>query len=175
LIALVLLLLVSSSASGQSLVVHGSAGLTITDAGYSLAAGFGFAPTTRLTVVFGLDRTHLASRLTTDARGRLSSAFRGGTITLAAAELRATIFRRDRVSPYVVGGIGAGVSQPNVNEIFPERVTNQARVLFVGGGVHVPLQERISLFGDVRMVFGVEGSEGIVAFAPVRAGLAWRF
>jgi hypothetical protein len=67
------------------------------------------------------------------------------------------------------------VSRPHVNQTFPDRVTNQARVLFAGGGLHVPLGERLSVFGDIRMVFGAEGLEGIVAFAPVRAGVAWRF
>jgi hypothetical protein len=90
-------------------------------------------------------------------------------------ELRASLLGRDRVSPYVFGGTGAGVSRPNVNERFPDRVTNDARVLFFGGGIHVPLGERISVFGDVRMVVGVERNDGIIAFAPVRAGVGWRF
>ena len=168
-------LLVSSHASGQSVVLQGSAGPTITDAGYSAAAGIGLSATSRLTVLFGVERAHLSSRFTTDSLGRLTSALRGGTLTFGAAEVRATLLRRDRVSPYALGGFGAGVSRPHVNDRFPDRVTNQARVLFAGGGLHVPFGERISVFGDVRMVFGAEGLEGIVAFAPVRAGVAWRF
>jgi hypothetical protein len=39
----------------------------------------------------------------------------------------------------------------------------------------VQLRGRISVCADVRMVFGPEGNEGMLAFAPVRAGLAWRF
>lgn len=39
-----LLLLVASTASGQSLLLHGSAGPTLTDSGYSAAGGIGFAP-----------------------------------------------------------------------------------------------------------------------------------
>jgi hypothetical protein len=39
----------------------------------------------------------------------------------------------------------------------------------------VPLRERISVFGDVRMTVGVEGDDGVLAFAPVRAGVVWRF
>ena len=174
-VAALLLLMVSSTASAQSLVFHGSGGPIITDSGYSFATGLGIAPTPRLTVLFAVDRTHLSTSITRDALGRVSSAFRGGTVTLATAEIRATLFRRERVSPYVLGGLGGGVSQPNVNEVFPSRVTNQARVLFVGGGIHLPLRDRLSVFGDVRMVFGTEGVEGIIAFAPVRAGVAWRF
>jgi hypothetical protein len=169
------LVLVASPASGQSAVLQGSAGPTITDAGYSVAAGIGLSATSRLTVLFGVERTHLSSRFTTDSLGRLTSAFRGGTVTVGTAEVRATLLRGDRVSPYLLGGFGGGVSRPHVNQTFPDRVTNQARVLFAGGGLHVPLGERLSVFGDIRMVFGAEGLEGIVAFAPVRAGVAWRF
>ena len=173
--AVFLLLLVSSSASGQSFVIEGSAGPTITDPGYSVAAGFGWTPTPRLTVQFDVERTHLPSQFTYDAFGRLESGLRGGTFTFAAAELRASILGRDRVSPYVFGGYGAGVSRPNVNERFPTRVSNSARVIFFGGGIHIPVRTRISVFGDVRLVGGVEGNEGIIAYAPVRAGVAWRF
>jgi hypothetical protein len=169
------LLLVASAASGQSIVLHGSAGPNITDAGHSLAAGVGFCPTSRLTVLFSVERTHLDSRVTRDSQGRVVSAFRGGTITLGAAEVRVTLLPPERLSPYVLGGFGAGVSRPHLNETFPIRVTNQARVLFAGGGLQVPLGERITVFGDVRMVFGVEGTEGLVAYAPIRAGVAWRF
>jgi hypothetical protein len=173
-IAVVSIWLVSNTVSGQSLELQGSAGPTVTDSGYSLAAGIGFSPTSRLTLLFGVERTHLSSRFTSDGRGG-GAAFRGGSFTLAAAELRATILGRDRVSPYVFGGYAVGVSRPNVNEIFPHSVTNNAHALFVGGGIQVPLRERLSVFGDIRMVFGVEGNDGIVAFAPVRAGIAWRF
>ena len=169
------LLLVPGEASSQSLVLQGSAGPTITDSGHSVAAGIGFAPNSRVTLLLGVERAHLSSRVTRDSRGNVASAFRGGTFTFAAAEVRATLLGRERVSPYALGGFGAGVSRPNVNEIFPNPVTNQTRVLFAGGGLHVPLGERLSMFGEVRMVFGVEGNEGIVAFAPLRAGLAWRF
>jgi hypothetical protein len=172
--AMLSLLLVSAAASGQSLVAQGSAGPTITDAGHSVAVGIGVSATSRLSVLFGLEQTHLASRFTSDGRGS-GSAFRGGTATLGTAELRATIFDRDRVSPYVLGGVGAGVSRPNVNAMFPNRVSNSARVLFFGGGIQVPLRDRLSVVADVRMVFGPEGTEGILAFAPVRAGVSFRF
>ena len=172
---LLLLLLLSNPANGQTLVLHGAMGPTIIDSGQSLAAGIGITPHPLLTVLFSVDRTHLAGRITRDAFGRVSTAFRGGTSTLATAELRATLFRRERLSPYVVGGLGAGVSQPNVNEVFPQPVTNYAQVVFFGGGLHVPLPARMSAFGDFRMLLGAEGREGMMAFAPVRAGLTWRF
>jgi hypothetical protein len=172
--ALLPLLLLSSAASAQSLVVQGSAGPTLTDGGYSVAANVGFSPLSRLTVLFGVEQTHLFSRFTSDGRGG-GNAFRGGTLTFASAELRATLLGRDRTSPYVFGGYGHGVSRPNVNERFPNEVTNTARVLFVGGGIQVPVRDRINIFGDVRLAFGTEGNDGIIAFVPVRVGVAWRF
>ena len=39
----------------------------------------------------------------------------------------------------------------------------------------MPLTDRVSAFADLRMMFGAEGIEGIVAVAPLRAGLALRF
>jgi hypothetical protein len=74
-----------------------------------------------------------------------------------------------------VAGFAAGVSRPNVNEVFPTPVTNGARAVFGGGGLLVPLGPRVTAFADVRMPIGAEGSEGIVALAPVRAGVAWHF
>jgi len=65
-------------------------------------------------------------------------------------ELRVTPLGRDRVGPYGLIGLAVGVSRPNVNERFPDSVTNDARAIFFGGGIHVPLKERISLFADGR-------------------------
>jgi hypothetical protein len=160
-------------ANAQSFELHGSAGPTITDAGNSFAAGVGLSPTSRLTLSFDFERTHLASRTSRD--GNTLSTFRGGTLLLGTAELRYALFGRDRFGPYGLAGLAAGVSHPNVNEMFPTRVSNQVRAMFVGGGVQVPLRERLAVFVDARMMFGAEGIEGIVAVAPVRAGVAWRF
>lgn len=171
--AILSLLLVSSAASGQSLLLHGSAGPTLIDSGYSAAAGIGFSPASRLTVLLGAERTHLSSEVTSDGRGG-GSAFRGGTFTLGAAELRVELLGRDRVSPYLLGGIAAGVSRPNVNETFPDPVTNHVRAFFFGGGIHVPLRGGISMFGDARMIVGAEAGESL-AILPVRVGVAWRF
>ena len=74
-----------------------------------------------------------------------------------------------------MAGFAAGASRPNVNEVFPTPVTNGARAVFGGGGLLVPFGQRLTAFADVRMLIGAEGNEGIVAVAPVRAGVAWRF
>ena len=117
--------------------------------------------------------THLSSRVTSDERGGGSS-FRGGTFTTVAAELRVELRGHDRVSPYVLGGIAARVTRPNVNQTFPDPVTNDVGAFFFGGAIHVPLRERISLFGDAGMIVGTEAGE-LLTILPVRVGLAWRF
>lgn len=157
----------------QSFVLQGSAGPTLIDSGYSLAAGIGLSPTSHLTVLFDLERTYLSSRLRSDGRGGFAG-YRGGTLTLGSAHLRVTPFGRDRVGPYGLVGFAAGRSRPNVNEAFPDPVTNDVRAIFFGGGVHVPIKERVSLFADGRMMIGAEAGE-LLAVAPIRAGLAWRF
>jgi hypothetical protein len=167
------LLATGSAASAQSLVLHGSAGPTLIDSGYSLAGGIGFSPTSHLTVLFDVERTYLSSRLRSDGRDGFAG-FRGGTLTLGSAQLRATPFGRDRVGPYGLVGFAAGVSRPNVNELFPDPVTNDVRAMFFGGGIHVPLKERLSLFADGRMMIGAEAGE-LLAVAPIRIGVAWRF
>ena len=159
-------------ANGQSFELHGSAGPTMTDTGNSLAAGAGFSPTSRLTIVFDFERTHLSSR--TSRNGGVVSSFRGGTLLLGTAGLRFEPFGRDRFGPFGVAGVAAGVSRPNVNDMFPGRVTNSVRAMFVGGGVHVPFGA-LAVFADARIMVGSEGNEGIVAIAPARAGIAWRF
>jgi hypothetical protein len=170
---LLMLLALPDLARSQSFEVYGSAGPTITDAGHSFAAGAGFSPTSRLTFLASFERTHLSTQTSFD--GQVFSAFRGGTLSIGTAELRVTPLGRSRFGPYGLAGFAAGVSRPNVNEQFPDPVTNDVRALFVGGGVQVPLGARLAAFGDVRMLFGSEGIEGIVAVAPVRAGITFRF
>jgi hypothetical protein len=161
-------------ASGQTFSAHVSAGPTVTDAGYSFAGGLGFSPAARVTLAANVERTHLFSRSTSDGRGGFSS-FRGGTLTLGSAELQVAPRGRNRVGPYGLVGFAAGQSRPNVNATFPNPVVNEARAVFFGGGVIAPIGERLSIFIDARMMIGAEGIEGIVAVAPIRAGIGWRF
>ena len=168
-----LLLACPPIASGQSFLLQGSAGATLIDTGYNLAGGIGVSPISQVTVLLDVERTHLSSELRSDGRGGVSG-FRGGTLTLVAAHLRVAPLGRDRVGPYGLAGFAAGQSRPNVNELFPDRVTNDVRAVFFGGGIHVPLKERISLFADGRMMLGTEAGE-LLAVAPIRAGIAWRF
>jgi hypothetical protein len=182
-VAFSLVVVCCSPASGQSVLVQGSFGPTIIDSGHNLsygidpghsvAVGIGVSPTPRLTLAVEVERTHRASQLRTDARGNVFG-FRGGTLTLATAELRASLFQSDRVGPYGLIGFAAGVSRLGVTDEFPDRVTNAVRAAVFGGGLHVPLRGRMSLFADGRMIIGSEASE-LLAVTPIRAGLAWRF
>jgi hypothetical protein len=46
--------------------------------------------------------------------------------------------------------------------------------MFFGGGINLPLNERMGLFADARMMVGAEAGE-LLAVAPIRGGFAWRF
>jgi hypothetical protein len=166
-----ILIALPSSAAAQSVSVHGSAGPTLRDSGYSVSAGVGFSPTSRVTFLFSYDQTHLSSWTRSD--GRSISSFRGGTLFQGAAELQVAPFGRGRLGPYGLVGLAAGRSRLNVNAVFPDPITNDVRAGFVGGGLHVPVRDRLSVFVDARFMIGAEGIGGIVAVAPLRAGMSW--
>jgi hypothetical protein len=168
-----ILLTLPRAAASQSIEVYGSAGPTLQDAGESIAAGVGFQLHPRLTILATVERTHLRFRTTND-HGVISS-FRGGTLLLGTAELRVLPFGRGHAGPYGLAGLGAGVSHPTVSDVFPNRVTNQVRTFFFGGGFTAPFGDRLSAFADARLMIGAEGADGFVAAIPVRAGLSWRF
>ena len=168
-----LMLLLAPSAAAQTLGVQGSAGATLVDAGYNFSAAVVFAPSDRVSIALGYDHTHIESR--TRTTGIETSSFRGGTLYLGSAEVKVTLFRRNRAGPYGLAGLAAGWARPNVNAVFPDRITNDARAILVGGGVHVPVGERASVFADARMIFGSEGRNGTLAVAPVRIGMSWTF
>lgn len=169
------LLLMPAITRAQTFELHGSAGPTMTDAGYSVAAGVGFSPTSRLTFLVDVERTHLSTQVETDPRGSITT-FRGGAVTLGTAALRVSVFGLDRIGPYAIAGFGAGVSKPHVTPTFPTRVTNNVYAPFVGGGFQVPLNDRLTIFADGRMmlVVGTESDE-LLGVAPIRAGVTWRF
>ncbi len=180
---LCVLVLVPSRASGQTFVLQGSGGLSVLDSAHNLSYGIepgrhlgfgvGVSPWRRVSLVVEVERTHRADQLQTDARGNVFG-FRGATATLAVPQVRVGLFDPDRIGPYGVVGFAAGISRLNVAPEFPNRVTGDVRALAFGGGLHVPLGERIAFFADGRMFIGSEANE-LFALMPVRAGLAWRF
>ena len=160
----------SATASGPEgrISVYASAGPTLMDAGNSLSAGVGFTPTPRLTVTVSLQRDHL------DYRSEEFFSFRGGTVTTVAGEARFNVAPGQRVSPYVFGGMGKGLSRPNVVNEFDNRVSNPAATIFAGAGLQVAIDHRFSIVGDARFVLVAERDD-IGGMWPVRLGLAYRF
>lgn len=150
-----------------------AAGPTLMQGGNVLSAAFGYSPTSRLELLLNVERTYQPFQLEQFNGGY--SATRGGTMTFVAGELRLALRPADRVSPFVVAGVGGGISRPNVNAEFPDSVRNDLGVAYFGGGVRIPLRGRFSLFGDARVMIAVEGDDGVLAVWPVHAGVAWRF
>jgi hypothetical protein len=124
-------------------------------------------------VLVEVDRTYRASQVRRDNRGGVFG-YRGGTATLVEATVRLALFGPERIGPYALAGFAAGTSRSQVSALFPDRVTNRVRAIAVGGGLHLPLGHRLSLFGEGRIIVGEEAQE-LFAVAPIRAGVAWRF
>ena len=177
-VALVLLTTAGrASAQGPSVSVQVGGGPTLVDAGQTFAATVGFWPNSRIAFMVDVQRTHLDSRVTTERFGDVISVstFRGGTLVAVTGEFRFAPFPSAPVSPYIFGGLGTGRSRPNVNERFPEPVTNTARFMSGGAGVTVPIGDRFSAYAETRLLFGAEGTEGLLGMWPVRVGVGWRF
>ena len=151
-----------------SLQVAAGPTLTLIGGGNVLSAAFGYSLASRLELLLNVERNHVPFQL-------YGSSTRGGTLTFVSGEVRFALRPADRVSPFAMAGAGGGVSRPNVNAEFPDRVRNHLRVLYIGGGVRVPLRRGFSLVGDARCMIGLEGYDGVLGAWPVRAGVAWRF
>lgn len=163
-----------ASALAQTVSLHAAGGPTIGDSGYSLAAGVAVSPTSRLTLLGSVERSHLFSRRQ-EFQGGVSY-FRGGTFTLASAELRLSLFGRTRIGPYALAGFAAGRSSPNVTDVFPTPAVHSVRAPFAGGGVQVPIGQRVTFFADARLALVIGSStDDLSALAPLRAGLSWAF
>ena len=159
--------------TGTRVSVQGAVGTDINAGGDSQSVSIGFSLNERLDILIGAERFHWPTEVTrSDARD--FSATRGGTTTFISGEVRFLLFTFNRLSPHVLTSAGYGNSRPNVNDIFPDRVTNGATLLFFGGGVRIALTERLSAFADTR--FGIQAErDSIIGLAPVRGGVAWRF
>jgi hypothetical protein len=153
-----------------SLQVAAGPTLTLLGGGNVLSAAFGYSPASRLELLLNMERTYVPFQLWGG-----HSATRGGTLMFVSGELRFALLPADRVSPFAIAGVGGGVSRPNVNAEFPDRVRNDLRVLYIGGGVRVPLRRGFSVLADARCMLGLEGYDGVLALWPVRVGVAWRF
>lgn len=166
----------SAQGTGGPISVHASAGTNVNVGGNTQSVAVGVATGPRVSFLLGAERLHMPTEVTEFEDG--SSVTRGGTATFVSGEIRVLPLTRDRVSPYLLAGLGVGVSRPNVNEMFPDEITNRAVFSFFGGGVHAPVTSRLSVFGDLRLVLMSERADaggGVFLFVPVRAGVTWRF
>ena len=163
----------SAVAAQSRLSVEGSAGAQISYSGNAQSVAAGFALTPRLTVLAAAERSYIK-----DTIDRYPDGYgfeRGGTEQFVTVALRYEFLPGRRVSPYALGGVGRGISRPNVNEFFPDRKRREIGVLEYGGGARFPLNSRLTAFADVRMIMMMEASSDYFgARMPVRAGLAFR-
>ena len=120
------------------------------------------------------ERSHVPTDVTFFDDGY--SATRGATTRFVSGEFRYVPVTFKRLSPYVIVGIGRGVSRPNVNDLFPDRVTHEVTLQFPGFGGRVDVTEHLSAFADLRFMFQSRAGEPDAGmFGPIRGGLAWRF
>lgn len=167
-----LVLMVPVAAAAQSVEV--AAGRTLLGAGSHVSAGVGFSPTSRLDLVASIERIHLPFEEESTPGGGFSVT-RGGTMTFGSGELRVSLFPRDRVSPFVLVGGGWGVSRPTTNSRFPDVISNDLGVIFVGGGIRVPVGRHFSVLAEARAALALEASDSAIGLVPIRAGVIWRF
>jgi hypothetical protein len=160
--------------TGIGVSVQGAIGSHIGDGGdaQSLSLGVWFGE--RFGVVVNAERSYVSTEVTFFEGGY--SASRGATTRFISGEFHYLPVTYKRISPYVIAGIGRGVSRPNVNEFFPDRVTHTVTLQFPGFGVRVLVTKHLSAFADMRFMFqSRRGEPDAGGFGPVRGGLAWRF
>ena len=156
----------------ERLSLLAAAGPTVTGRGSVWSAAVGYSPASRVELLLNVERLHQPFRLTRFPNG--FSASRGGTATYVGGEVRLALRPPDRVSPFALVGVAGGSSRPTVNATFPDPVSNDLAVLYVGAGIRVPLRGGLSLVGDARAMLAFEGADGVMVW-PVRTGMAWRF
>ena len=153
--------------------VEGAAGLQLYYEGHAGSVAFGFAPNRSLTVLVSVQRVS-----THDRGGQYQDGYRerGSTEQFVSGEVRYAFLTHWRVSPYVLGGLGGGISRPNVNAFFPDRRERHIQTLYYGGGVRIPVATRFDAFVDTRLIMSAEAASDYFGVRmPVRAGIAWRF
>ena len=152
--------------------VQFAVGSHVTGGGNSQSLSFGVPAGPYLNFLVSAERSHIPTEINRYEHGY--GATRGGTLKFVSAEARVSPRPFARLSPYALAALGRGASRPNVNELFRDRVTNEATLLFLGGGVRVPLTGHVSAFADARFVMqGERGEVGVIL--PIRGGLAWKF
>jgi len=160
--------------TGMSVSVQGAVGTNLGDGGDSEAVSVVVLFRERFGFVINAERSHIPTDVTFFENGY--SASRGGTVTSVSGDFRYVPVTYKGVSPHVTVGFGLGVSRPNVNEFFPNRIEHNVILQFFGGGVSVRMTEHVSAFADFRVVaLHRRGEPDAGIFGPIRGGLAWRF
>jgi hypothetical protein len=162
----------SSSAQLRRFSLTVGAGSNIKDGGDGQAVSFGYSPTRGVTLLGNVERNHVPTRRTQYTDGY--SLTRGGTVTFVSGEVRYAPLEGRRVSPFVLGGAGIGQSRPNVNDMFPDEVTNTARVIYGGGGVLFNLSPSVAVGVEAKLLLLAERDD-VGAMAPIRGVVTWRF
>jgi hypothetical protein len=160
--------------AGIGVSVQGAAGTHLGDGGNAQSIGLGIWFGRRFAVVVNAERSHVPTDVTFFDDGY--SATRGATTRFVSGEFRYVPVTYRRLSPYVLVALGRGVSRPNVNDFFPDRVTHTVTLVGPGFGARVDVTEHLSAFADLRFLFqSRDGEPDAGGFGPVRGGLAWRF
>jgi hypothetical protein len=159
---------VSAQTGGPGITIEGAVGTPLSTGGHDASIALGLQLGERLTLLGGAERLYWPTQ-------RNGAGYtRGGTVSFANAALRVTLAPPLRAAPYAIVGLGRGVSRPNVNDIFPTPVRNDATVLFFGGGVRIAAAEHLSVIADVRAGLLAE-SDSLAIVLPARVGLSWQF
>jgi hypothetical protein len=160
--------------TGIRVSVQGAIGSHIGDGGDAQSLSLGVSFGERFGVVVNAERSHVPTHVTFFDNGYDAS--RGATTRFVSGEFRYVPVTWKRLSPYVIAGVGRGVSRPNVNDIFPDRVRHTVTLQFPGVGVRVRMTEHLSAFADIRFMFqSRRGEPDAGGFGPIRGGLAWQF
>ena len=161
--------------TGIGVSVQGTIGTHYADGGDTQSIGLDISFNEHFGIVVNAERSHVPTDVTFYGDGGYA-ATRGATTRFVSAEFRYVPVTYKRISPYVLGLIGRGVSRPNVNELFPGRVEHAVTLVGPGFGARVHLTDHLSTFADLRlMIQSYEGVPDAGGFGPLRAGLAWRF
>jgi len=149
-------------------VVDAAAGLQLNVRGDNRSVAVGLALNDRVDLLARAERIHQPTERSQFA------VTRGGTGTFVSGELRVVPVRFGRTSPYLLASVGRGESRLNVNERFPDPVTNDAWLVLLGAGARVPLSRRVGVFADVRV--GVQGELDVIGLlVPLRVGMFLAF
>jgi hypothetical protein len=164
----------AAQGTGIGVSVQGAIGSHIGDGGDAQSVSLGVWFGEHFGVVVNAERSYVPTDVTFIEGGY--STTRGATTRFISGEFRYVPVTYKRIAPYVIAGVGRGVSRPNVNEYFPDRVTHTVMLQFPGVGVRVLVTDHLSAFADFRAMFqSRRGEPDAGGFVPVRGGLAWRF